>query len=195
MKKIITEYHQKCSEHSDINEHLPTLFEYATLCKTITEMGTRFGLSTIALLASNPVKMISYDIKPYFNEINNLITLAKEYNIDYTFITADVLSIDIESTDLLFIDTLHTYNQLFMELLTHSKKVNKFIIIHDTFTFGYHDEYIYDHASDKIKKQDYLKTGLIAAIDDFLALESSSGWTMHKKYLNNNGLIILKNEH
>ena len=43
-------YENSCRERSDINEHLPTLYEYACKCKHITEMGVRTGVSTTAFL-------------------------------------------------------------------------------------------------------------------------------------------------
>jgi len=138
MEKIKVIYENECRNISDINEHLPTLLKYACECEHITEMGVRWVSSTWPLLLSNPKKMISYDIlrDP---KINNVIQLANEYKIEYQFITADVLKIEIEETDLLFIDTLHTYNQLFYELQLHSDKCSKYIILHDTTSFEYID--------------------------------------------------------
>jgi hypothetical protein len=162
--KIEKRYLELIDIPSDINEHLPILKEYSEKCNHITEMGVRVPTSTWAFLASKPNKMVSYDIvnAPGIDEVKSI---ANEYQLDYQFIIDDVLQIDMEQTDLLFIDTLHTYNQLNAELMLHSKKVNKYIILHDTVTYGFIDEQIYDHASyyaksiDKSKLRDVGQVG------------------------------------
>lgn len=191
MEKIIQKYHEECKKISDINEHLPIILKYSNNCNHITEMGVRWASSTIALLMSNAKKIISYDIIKW-KEIDNIISLSNEYKINYHFIQSDVLDIEIEPTELLFTDTLHTYNQLFTELILHSKNVSKFIIIHDTVTFAYNDEGFYEHVSDVVKNKKIIKNGLINAINDFLKTEIGTEWFIFEEYKNNNGLMILK---
>jgi hypothetical protein len=191
MDKIFIKYEENCKLVSDINEHLPTLLSYAKECKHITEMGVRFVSSTWPLLASKPDKLISYDIVKKDN-INEVISLAYEYNINYIFVESDVLKTEIEQTELLFIDTLHTYNQLSQELNLHSKNVSKYIILHDTETFGLVDENIYPHASELVKTLSTEKQGLLNAVTDFLLSNEGKKWKIHEKYTNNNGLMILK---
>jgi hypothetical protein len=191
MKKIEIIYENHCKTPSDINEHLPTLYEYAKECEHITEMGVRWVSSTWALLLSNPKKMISYDILKH-PQINEVLEISKEYEIDYTFFERDVLKVEIEETELLFIDTLHTYNQLINELDIHSEKCSKYIILHDTTFFGDVDEIIYDHASPDIKKMSKNKQGLWNAVIDFLNTEKGKKWEVHERFTNNNGLTILK---
>ena len=191
MEKIKQIFESQCSSPSDINEHLPTLLEYAKECEHITEMGVRWVSSTWPLLLSKPKKMISYDIVTNPN-INEVINLAKEYNIDYNFIESDVLKIQIEETELLFIDTLHTYNQLVCELELHSEKCSKYIILHDTTSFGEIDESIYNHASSDIKNLKTGKQGLWNATLDFLDSEKGKNWEILERFTNNNGLTILK---
>lgn len=191
MEKIDEKFKINCQEPSDINEHLPTLLKYGKECEHITELGVRWVSSTWSLLLSNPKKMISIDIVKHPN-IDEVIELSKEYNIDYTFIESDVLDMEIENTDLLFIDTLHTYNQLIKELELHSIKVSKYIILHDTVTFGNTDEIIYDESSNLIKNQTVTKTGLKTAALDFLNSEIGKDWLIFEEYFNNNGLLIMK---
>ena len=191
MEKIDEKFKINCLEPSDINEHLPTLLKYGKECEHITELGVRWVSSTWSLLLSNPKKMISIDIVKHPN-IDEVIELSKEYNIDYTFIESDVLDMEIENTDLLFIDTLHTYNQLIKELELHSIKVSKYIILHDTVTFGNTDEIIYDESSNLIKNQTVTKTGLKTAALDFLNSEIGKDWLIFEEYFNNNGLLIMK---
>ena len=178
----------------DINEHLTKLRELASHCDHVTEMGTRFAISTYAFLIASPKKLVSIDLnyhffKPYEDEI---IMFSKECNTDFEFIEADVLKIDIEKTDMLFIDTLHTYNQLSKELRKHEKNVTKWIVLHDTETFGYVDEDFYMNGlvSDEVKNQFITKRGLYTALIDFL--EENKNWKIKEHYTNNNGLTIIE---
>lgn len=193
MEKIKLKYEEHKNKPSDINEHLETIFNLSQECSHITEMGVRWVSSTWPMLLSNPKKMISYDIVTH-PQINECITLAKEYNINYEFKEMDVLKIQIEPTELLFIDTLHTYNQLVGELNLHSDKVSKYIILHDTKHFGRIDEQIYAHASQEIKTKSKSKEGLMTAVEDFIVSEKGLTWEIFKIYENNNGLTVLKNK-
>jgi len=112
------------------HDHLETLREYARECDHITEFGVRYVVSTWALLAGNPKKMVSVDKRQC--PVEPVYEACIKAGIDYEFICADDLAIDIEETDLLFIDSLHTYEHLSSELYRHSDKVRKYIIMHDT---------------------------------------------------------------
>lgn len=187
-------YSTLCENPSDINEHLPTLKAIASECDSVTEMGVRFVISTWALVEACPKKLTCYDINSKFYEEGkgNIEDVCNNKNIDFKFIESDTLKLEIEKTDFLFIDTLHTYNQLYKELNLHSKNVNKYIALHDTVSFGHIDESIYQHASDIIKNENSTNTGLIKAINDFLLTDEGKNWKVDKVYENNNGLTILK---
>jgi hypothetical protein len=191
MKKIELIYEKHCKTPSDINEHLPTLLKYAKDCNHITEMGVRWVSSTWPFLLAKPKKMISYDILKH-PQINQVLEITKEYGIDYGFFEEDVLKLEIEETELLFIDTLHTYNQLLCELDLHSEKCTKYIILHDTTFFGDVDEVIYEHASSEIKTKSKTKQGLWNAVVDFLETKKGKMWEIGERFTNNNGLTILK---
>jgi len=104
-----------CLKHEcDINKLFPTLRKHAIRCNHITEFGVRGVFSTYAFLSAKPDVMRSYDIYTCPN-INEAIDVASENNIDFKFTEKNVLETRIENTDLLFIDTLHTYNQLSQE--------------------------------------------------------------------------------
>jgi cephalosporin hydroxylase len=193
MEKIFEIYLQQKENISDINQHIETLYDLGKECSHITEMGVRWVSSTWPFVYSKPDKMISYDIKKNPN-IEKVISLCEEYSINYEFEEKDVLEVEIEPTELLFIDTLHTYNQLIKELELHSNKVSKYIVLHDTTHFGRIDEVIYSHASDIIKKSQTTKQGLMTAIEDFLLTELGQSWEIFRIYTNNNGLTILKNK-
>ena len=193
MEKILEKYNEHKNTPSDINEHLETLYNLGKECSHITEMGVRWVSSTWPLVYSNPKKIISYDIITNPNIIE-VINLCNEYSIDYSFQEKDVLQLEIELTELLFIDTLHTYNQLIKELEIHSNKVSKYIVLHDTEFFGRVDEVVYEHASNFVKNNPITKQGLMTAVEDFLSTELGQSWEIFKIYKNNNGLTILKNK-
>jgi hypothetical protein len=176
----------------DINEHLQTLKSLASECTLVTELGTRFAISTMALLMGRPSKVISVDLNYHFFKPHEkrILDFAKACGVDFSFIEADDLAIELENTDLLFIDTLHTYDQLTKELEKHSSKVNKYIVLHDTETFKNVDEAFYQNGkvSTEVKKGD--KQGLWPAVEYFL--NCNLNWGVYRHYSNNNGLTILK---
>jgi hypothetical protein len=171
-------YEKKCQESSDINEHLPVLKEYAEKCNHITEFGVRDVVSTYALMSGKPKILRSYDISPVENHGTSreyLTQLAVDNGVDFEFNVGDTREIEIEETDLLFIDTWHVYEQVKKELEIHSSKVKKYLIFHDTTTFGSVGE--------------NGGVGLWPAIEEFL--NENSNWVIEKKLDNNNGLTIL----
>lgn len=176
---------------SDINEHIPTLVEYASECEHITEMGVRAITSTWAFLGAAPKKLISYDIEnpaKWGADIQYVYNVAEHYGLNYEFRKENVLKIDIEETDLLFLDTWHAYNQLKAELEKHSPKARKYIIMHDTTSYEFRDEPL---TSENAWEGDLdFGRGLWAAVTEFL--DSTDKWVLHKRYTNNNGLTILK---
>ncbi len=123
------------SHPSEINEHLDDLYAYAKKCDHITEFGTGHGVALWAFLAAKPKKVISYDHRPQ-ESVNLAIETVRNEGGIFEYIIGSTLDIkEIEETDFLFIDTLHTYNQVKQEL-THASKVRKFIGFHDSILFG-----------------------------------------------------------
>ena len=181
-------YNQKCNEVSDIHEHLPTLKKYAEECNHITEMGVRWIVSTYAFLMGKPDKLISIDIQhpnTWNADLSLVEAAANEINAGFEFILGDTLQIDIEETDLLFIDTWHAYKQLKAELDRHHSKANKYIILHDTTSYEFKDETSYESLGWRGDGP-----GIGQAINEFLT--ENTKWVLHEKFTNNNGLTILK---
>lgn len=168
-------YDLKCNEWSDIYYHLPKLKELSSQSNHVTEFGVRGGVSTIALLSGQPQKLISYDIHPCPSFLWDVTE-----STDFRFIQQNVLNITIEPTDFLFIDTLHTYQQLSRELYLHSSNVRKWIAFHDTELFGLQGE----------NYEGKVVEGLRKAINEFL--ESNPNWKQIYHTSENNGLTIIE---
>jgi FkbM family methyltransferase len=183
------EYQNACKIESDINQNLPVLHEIAKECSHITEFGVRSGSSTRAFLNTS-AKLRSYDLKIDSN-VNHLFDVAKKLGKDVSYAEADVLNIEIEDTDLLFIDTWHQYEQLKHELQTHSKKVKKYIAFHDTQTYGVTGEKCSNASSGEIVTG-YMENpmGLLPAIIEFTISNPDWQFKIHKT--NNNGLTVLE---
>lgn len=181
MNKIEEIYKQKVNTASDINEHLPTLYKYALECEIIAEFGVRDVVSSYAFALANPKKLICLDIVNNQN-INNFLILCKQENINVVFYNENTLTFDLqEDVDLLFIDTLHSFKQLSLELERHNNKVKKYIILHDTISFGHTNE---------DDRQSGDNCGLVPAVINFL--KQNKNWKEEVTYKNNNGLTILK---
>jgi len=173
---------EKCSQSSDINEHLPTLRDLAMECNHITEMGVRGIVSTWAFVEGlkKGGKLISIDIQYpaiFGGDLQPVIDECKTKGIDFTFRLGDTRKIEIEPTDLLFIDTLHRYTQLKIELQLHADKARKYLVFHDTTNFETTGELGIDK-------------GLWLAIEEFIIEHKE--WILKKRYTNNNGLTILQ---
>ena len=62
--------------------------------------------------------------------VDNAIDTCADLGIDFSFHVADTRKIEIEETDLLFIDTEHNYEQIQKELELHGNKARKFILVY-----------------------------------------------------------------
>jgi len=163
---IEKKYQEILNTHSSVKDHLPIFRDYGSKCDHVTELGTGDGFSTWAFVASG-AKVVSVDIvKPSDEELLK--------HID--FILADDLTIDIYETDLLFIDTHHTYGQLIKELTKHGNKSRKYILMHDTNVYG-----LVGNNNEE---------GLYKAISEFLMFNLH--WQVETVYKNCGGLTILK---
>ena len=105
---------------------------YAGKVDRIVELGVYTGLSTTAFLMGKPKKLRSYDLlHENFIVKKDLMVFAENNNIDFKFIIGNSLEIEIDETDLLFIDTVHKKEHTLAELNRHAGKTQKFIMLHD----------------------------------------------------------------
>jgi hypothetical protein len=190
-----------CRRPSDINEHLPTLFNYAKECESVIELGVRGCVSSWAflygLLNNNKAtkKLLLNDLTEC--NVNELVNVARSLNVDVNYVWINDLKLEVDGIyDLTFIDTWHIYGQLKRELDKFSKITRKYIIMHDTEIDGIQGETIRNNW-DAVKQSqetgftlEEINTGLQKAIDEFL--ESNKDWRIKEIYKNNNGLTILE---
>jgi len=173
----LEEYYQVAARTpSDINEHLPKLREMASQCQHVTEFGTREGVSTTALLAGQPARIVSYDLQD-FGTRDNLDPFRGITILDFRI--GDSRKVDIEPTDMLLIDTVHTSRQLFMEMMRHADQVKRWFVLHDTHTFGE----IGEHG----------QPGLLVALRRFMR-HSGCCWSVVYHSRKNNGLTVLSRD-
>jgi hypothetical protein len=173
---------------SDINEHLEVMHSYAKECDHITEMGVRDIVSAWAWIEAHPRKLALYDFAdPPSDRLAQIQDYAAEHGIELTFTKADVLEVEIEETDLLFIDTAHYYDQLKKEFELHAPKTRKYIILHDTEFFKYFGE---DSKGSKYDSAGTRYLGLGVAVDEFLS--ENTNWTLKEHRPNNWGLSVLE---
>lgn len=166
-------YDADCRTHSDIAEHLATLHGLAKECSHVTELGTHIGHSTTAFLAARPAVLVCYDLvrQPAVD-----VLARASQGTYFQFWQKDSLQASIDPTDLLFIDTLHDYDQLRAELLRHAGQVRRYIVLHDTATFG-------------VEGETPGHRGLWPAVQEFCSL---GVWRVKDQWHNNNGLTVLE---
>lgn len=169
-------FRRVAAEPTDMIEHMETIRGYSQQCRSAVEFGVYDCTSTWALLAGLPERLISYDIARR-EEVTGVEEAALAAGIDFSFVLADTATVEIAETDLLFIDSMHTYDHLRCELWLHSKYVRKFILLHDTTTFGNVD-------------QTGIGRGLWPAIEEFLA--SAPVWRLRERFTNCHGLTVLE---
>ncbi len=170
---IEDKYQELCRTPSDIYEHLPTLKKYASESESVVELGVRYIVSTWAFLAGHPKQMLSVDIEhpsAFGADILEVYDIADAEGIEFNFVQKSSLDIDLPEHDFLFIDTLHTYDQLSAELDKHHSKARKYIAMHDTNLLGDPDN-------------------MRGAVNDFL--DRTPEWEVKEQFDNCNGLTIL----
>jgi hypothetical protein len=199
MLSLINEkYRARCTRNSDINEHLPTLYEYAKKVDHITECGVRGVVSSYAFAAGllgNPRnRLIQVDLETNGSVDDFHIEAAVE-GINSVFYHQSDLNCPIEQTDLLFIDTWHIYGQLKRELARWHSHVTRYIIMHDTTIDEWHGESVRGGSNMETQSLETgipveeIGRGLWPAIEEFLAAHPE--WILEHRYTNNNGLTIL----
>lgn len=178
-------YKEARNTPSDIYQHIPRLYDLALICTAsrdgghITELG--WGNSTFAFLRAKPKYLCSYDLFDS-HSIPNVFPviqaqLAEEDSI-FKYEKSSIDQLEIEETDLLFIDIVHTYDNFVKVLYKYGHIARYFIVIHDVITYG---------ADGELPNT----KGIWPAICEYI--RDNPQWKLSGFWINNNGLIILTN--
>ena len=119
-----------CGQHE-------ALMKYAKDCKTYGELGVHQGgtLACALLSGFKYVEGVDIDMSKYYAFLQPLAEkYAKENRIILRIKEMDSTSLDSlgPPVDMLLIDSLHKHSHMEKELSMHAKRVNKYIIAHDT---------------------------------------------------------------
>jgi predicted O-methyltransferase YrrM len=160
-----------------VKPHLDIFVDYASKCRTVTEFGVETGCSTLAFLMSTCQKVYSYDVivTPNARMVKEAADADGRF---FRLYEKNNLHVKIRKTDMLFIDTDHWYGQIKAELEHHHSRVRKWILMHDTETFGL------------INPFDG-RPGMKAAIYEFM--EAHPEWQIKEHFEVGHGLTILEN--
>lgn len=199
-RELRNNYEHACREpYSDINEHIPILYQRARECSSVVEIGLQSMNSSWGILlglSESKAKVRSYlgiDIAaPPADVVIKARMLAEANGISFHFCEANDMALDFDHADMLFIDSLHTYCHLTYELEKFSQKIKKFICMHDTSGPWEHsdDTQYYGNYSEYPPEIDRTKRGLWMAVEDFLRKHPE--WQLFERRENNNGFTTLK---
>lgn len=200
METILHRYRYLCQTTSDINEHLPTLYKYATECESVFESGVRGCVSSWALVYgllnnSKPSpRILLNDITSC--PIQDLLDATNDLDIRVEFKWINNLNLNLtDSVDLTFIDTWHVYGQLKRELAKFAPLTKKYIIMHDTTLDEVYGETVRCNWNAEHQSQESgfpvneIVRGVWPAVEEFLA--ANPEWVLKERFTNNNGLTVL----
>ena len=190
------------TDSSDIMEHLPTLYKYASECDSVFETGVRGCVSSWAFyygLVNNRTtdtkkRMFLNDVAPC--KIRELLEINEEFQVEIKYEWKNNLLLDLNDTyDITFIDTWHVYGQLKRELVKFATTTTKYIIMHDTTVDEIYGESV--RCKSDVRRQhiesgfpiEEITRGLWPAVVEFL--EENPEWYIKERFTNNNGLTIL----
>ena len=117
-----------CNQHDAISKYMKE-------CTSYKELGTHQGGTAAAACLTNPksVNLIDISMEKYNQSKHLFEKYCTENNIDLVVLEMESTNPKgVSECDLLLIDSRHEPNHLKKELDCHAKKVNKYMIFHDT---------------------------------------------------------------
>ncbi len=186
-----TLYTQHCRSGTAIALHLPWLRALGNSLSDVIEFGVKGGASSSAwLLGAEHVT--SYDIVSTV-EARQLEQLAQSR---WTYRIQSSLEAPVQECDLLFIDSLHTFAQCDAELRRHADLVRRYLVFHDTLTFGSvgadgeSGRQLWDYRTHRGESVPETALGIRPAIDQLMMRDSS--WRVGNHHLDSHGLLTLE---
>lgn len=179
---------------SDFILHMPVIEWFASQCDHLTEFGMREGFSTVALLNGaktrlrsgfhNRPEVHSWDIRQQ-SFYRWMTANQADLPCHWEFHQGDTGSpVEVAETDLLLVDTLHTYEHVTKELAHHGRKARKYLIFHDTYTCGQTDR----------SGSNPNEEGIIRAIKEFLGKYPEQYQLVYETWWSN-GLMVFERKY
>jgi hypothetical protein len=181
--------HEMHHPERGMTAHLPRVRALADGLAIAVEFGVKRGASSAALLLG-ATRVVSYDIveTPQARVLQRLAGSRWEYRLE------DSRTAAIPACDLLLVDSLHTYAQVQSELCQHAAKVRRWLVFHDTITFGSigaHGE-TGQHLWRYVQGQSVpmAAMGIRPAIDELMIRDPS--WMIRAHHVDSHGLLVLE---
>lgn len=161
---------------SDFHEHMETMKELASKCEHATQIGIWGKPSRVAIARGLEDRTVPGSFVDYSPQIRpEWLDLHRLCGAQFQGREWPVNGMEIEATDLLFIDTNHTAEETYDLLSRHAGKVRKYIVIHTTEIYG--------------EKGDNGGPGVLQGVRRFV--HENREWIVVRQDRNNNGLIVL----
>jgi beta-1,4-mannosyl-glycoprotein beta-1,4-N-acetylglucosaminyltransferase len=185
-------YNEYCRSVSDVNEHLPRIAELVN--GNVLQIGGTWNLAAAFAVVHKLPRGSTYTVvednyppQSVLDRVKSLVQPRQFAFINENELTVDHSKVGVVRTT--FIDGIHHYGAVKLELDALSKMTESWIILHDTEEpWGYADDpqRVIEYPS----HIDRSKHGVNPAVHDFL-LETED-WVMESEAKNNHGLIVLK---
>lgn len=182
-------YQEALARPSASTVHLPRLRALADGLELAVEFGVKKGASSAALLMGAQ-RVIGYDLVETRDgrRLQGLAGARWSYRIE------DSRLATFDACDLLFIDSLHTFDQVQAELTAHAHKVRRYLVFHDVLTFGSigaageSGQFAWTYQVGQSVPQEAL--GIRPAIDALMIRDRT--WTIAASYVDSHGLLVLE---
>lgn len=173
--------------------HLPTLRRHAAECSpgAVLELGVKDGASASAFLLGTRGEVWGIDIRD--RPAARALEAAAGGRFRYVIGDSTDPKFGPHECDLLFVDSLHTYEQVQAELRAHAWKVRHYLIFHDVTTFGEvgadgeTGRQSWTHQVGKSVPWEY--AGIRLAIDEFMI--ENQEWRIVERHVESHGLLVL----
>lgn len=168
---------------------MKTIREYASRCERCVEFGCQQGRTAVAMLMECR-NVTSYDITET-PESRELKTIAPHW----LYRIQDSVIADFDWTDLLFIDSFHSHEQVKREL-GHADRVRKYLLFHDSITFGSvsaadeRGNMSWTYKRGKPVPPEHI--GIRPAIDQLMIRDPS--WRIDRHDTHSHGLLVLRRQ-
>lgn len=184
-------YRRHVAANTAISAHLPRLRELAEHCESAVEFGVKRGGSSSAFLMGAD-RVTSFDIV----QTPEALALKAAVGDRWDYRIEDSRYAEVPECDLMFVDSLHTFDQVQAEL-AHAGKCSRFLIFHDVTTFGEigalgetgRQSWAYVPGRESCPQ---VHLGIRPAIDDLMIRDPS--WRIIERRTDSHGLLVLERQ-